>query len=104
MVLPGTEDKGKAELHVVALGPSAGPDVVITRGLDAGERLIVRGHRGLVDGAVARKVRHYDSIDQMRTAGAGLELAADKDDKDNDDDQASSQQSDGDEASEGKGQ
>lgn len=103
MVLPTDDEVGNAELHVVELGPSAGADVVITSGLAAGDRLIVRGHRGLVDGALARQVRHFDSIEQMRSAGAGLELG-EKNKKDKASDEATPQQSDGDDAAEGEGQ
>jgi RND family efflux transporter MFP subunit len=69
---------GTSELHIVELGPSDGPDVVITSGLADGDRLIVRGHRGLVDGALARQVRHFDSIEHMRTSGAAIDLSGSK--------------------------
>ena len=94
MLLPGDDTTTKAELHVVELGPGVGPDVLITGGISAGDRLIVRGHRGLVDGALARQVRHFDSIEQMRTSGAAIDVS---------DDQAS-QKSDGETASGEKGQ
>jgi membrane fusion protein, multidrug efflux system len=72
MVLGGDDEVANAELRVVELGPSSGPDVLILSGLSAGERLIVRGHRRLVDGATARAVRHFDDIEHMRTAGVKL--------------------------------
>lgn len=109
MVLPTDDEVGKAELRVVALGPSAGADVVITAGLAAGDQLIARGHRGLVDGAVVRRVRHFGSIKQMRSSGAGLAPDSEGDQTAPDGqtkpaDEASSQQSDGNDAAEGEGQ
>lgn len=98
MVLPGDDDVTKAELHVVELGPSAGPNVVITRGLEPGQRLIVRGHRGLVDGALARAVRHFDSIDTMRGAAAAADLSESASKN------ANPETSEGQKTSEGKGQ
>jgi RND family efflux transporter MFP subunit len=68
------EPVGEVELRVVELGPSDGPNVIITSGIAAGDRLIVRGHRGLVNGVLARQVRHFDSIETMRTSGAALDL------------------------------
>jgi membrane fusion protein (multidrug efflux system) len=94
---------GEAELRVVELGPSDGPNVVITSGLADGDRLIVRGHRGLVNGALASQVRHFESIEQMRGAGAAVDLSQKKP-ASQEDNQGNSQQSEADSASEGKGQ
>lgn len=48
---------GKAELHVVEIGAQRGGDVVVTKGLAAGDELIVQGHRSIVDGSPVRVVR-----------------------------------------------
>ncbi|MFW5966985.1 MAG: efflux RND transporter periplasmic adaptor subunit [Persicimonas sp.] len=79
MVLSGDDEVGEARMRVVELGPSSGPDVVVTDGLEAGDRLIVRGHRGLVNSARVRQVAHYDSIDKMRRGGGGVDLEDDED-------------------------
>lgn len=82
MVVDSIDEPGPAHLRVVDLGPSAGPDVVITDGLEPSDLLIVRGHRGLVNSARVNSVRHFESIDQMRSSGAGVDLGqASKDDK-----------------------
>ena len=49
-----TDDK--AELRQVKTGPSESGRIVVLDGLDAGEALIVRGHRNLVDGQRVRRV------------------------------------------------
>lgn len=79
MVLPGDEEVGEARMRVVELGPSSGPDVVVTDGLEPGARLIVRGHRGLVNSARVRQVDQYDSIEKMRRGGGGVDLEDDDD-------------------------
>jgi multidrug efflux pump subunit AcrA (membrane-fusion protein) len=43
-------DGDVARVRTVALGATQGNRVVVTQGLDAGEWLVVRGQRGLVDG------------------------------------------------------
>lgn len=48
MVVPGDDDVGYAEVRTIETGPGSRDDVVVTSGLDAGERLILRGHRGLL--------------------------------------------------------
>lgn len=48
---------GTAALRVVDFGAAQGNEVVITSGLQAGDKLIVRGHRSLVDGTPVRVVR-----------------------------------------------
>ena len=92
MVFPGTDEVGEAALRVVDLGPSRGPDVVVKSGLKQGARLIVRGHRGLVDGAHVRQVRHFDTLAHMRRAGASLELGGDEGDDGSDADDAATDQ------------
>lgn len=44
-------DSGVARERDITLGPDQGLLVIVERGLEAGDRLIVRGHRELVDGA-----------------------------------------------------
>ncbi len=65
MVLESDEDEGEAMVHVVEVGPSAGSDVVVLDGLEKGERLIVKGHRGLAEGTRVRVVS------QTETEGRG---------------------------------
>lgn len=48
---------GVAQLRVVEFGAAQGNEVVITSGLSAGDKLVVRGHRSLVDGSPVRVVR-----------------------------------------------
>jgi RND family efflux transporter MFP subunit len=52
---------GTAELRVVEFGEAQGNEVVVTSGLEAGERLVVRGHRSLVNGSPVRVVRELDA-------------------------------------------
>lgn len=71
MVYPGGEaPEGAAELRKLKLGPNAGERVVVLDGLRAGDRLVVRGHRGLVDGALVRQVSHWPTLEAFRTRGA----------------------------------
>jgi membrane fusion protein, multidrug efflux system len=56
MVLPGNGAEGEAVVRRVTLGPAKGNEVVVTEGLKAGERLIVKGHRSLADGSAVRVV------------------------------------------------
>ncbi len=44
------ENEGKAVRKTVELGPVEGANVLVRSGLDVGDRLIVAGHRELVDG------------------------------------------------------
>lgn len=46
----------KAELRAVELGPAKGENVAVLSGLNAGERLIIKGHRSLADGTKVRVV------------------------------------------------
>ena len=52
MVLSGTGREGKSELRRITIGPAKGNLVVVTEGLSAGDRLIVKGHRSIVDGTL----------------------------------------------------
>lgn len=53
MVVPGDSEIGDAEVRSIETGPGTRDDIVVYSGLDPGERLILRGHRGLVaDGGV----------------------------------------------------
>ncbi len=58
MVVKDLEDSvGEAALRIVTLGGSRGNAVVVTDGLEVGDKLIVVGHRNVVDGAPVRVVR-----------------------------------------------
>ena len=59
------EEQGRAEIREVQTGPGAGTRVLITKGLSAGDRLIIRGHRSVTGGAPVTAVRHYDSLDDL---------------------------------------
>ena len=50
------EQNGKAVRKSVVLGPVEGDNVLVRSGLDVGERLIVAGHRDLVDGQPVRVI------------------------------------------------
>lgn len=64
MIVTGDETKGRAETRTITLGPGAGNYVVVTDGLEAGQRVILRGHRGLVDGGFVEVI---DEAHQGRT-------------------------------------
>ncbi len=57
MVLPGSDAVGNAEIRKLELGPARGNELVVVSGLAAGERLIVKGHRGIVAGTRVKSVR-----------------------------------------------
>ena len=80
MVAP-TDDKGEvhAELRHLELGPSVKAQVLVTSGLEPGEHLVVRGHRGLVDGALVRKVNHWESIEEFRNPTQRIDLSSSDD-------------------------
>jgi membrane fusion protein, multidrug efflux system len=42
---------GVARVRTVTLGPGSGTEVVVLEGLSEGDQVILRGHRGLIDGA-----------------------------------------------------
>lgn len=56
MVVPGDESKGHAEIRPIETGPGTRDQVVVTDGLEAGDRLIRRGHRGLLGDAYVEVV------------------------------------------------
>lgn len=92
MVLPTDGKEGKAELHVVKLGPARGEVVVVAEGLKSGDRLIVKGHRSIVDGTLVKVVAD-------RTASEPEKPQAEQkpaDDKPADDESASKDKPDGD--------
>lgn len=63
MVLKGRDgDIGKAELRVVQISEARGNDVVVTEGLSAGDKLIVLGHRNVVDGTPVRVVKERPAM------------------------------------------
>jgi membrane fusion protein (multidrug efflux system) len=70
MVVTGlnAEGLGTAALRVVELGAAQGNEVVVTSGLQAGDKLIVRGHRSLVDGTPVRVVREVTAPTQAAPA------------------------------------
>ena len=77
MVFPNSEGGvAGAELRRVALGPNDGAEVLVKSGLEDGQRLIVRGHRGLVDGALVREVNHWESLEQFRNPQDRLNLGS----------------------------
>ena len=53
-------DQGTAQLRVVEFGEAKANEIVITKGLEAGDHLIVLGHRGIVDGTTVLVVRHRE--------------------------------------------
>lgn len=54
-------DAGKSSLRVVEIGEAKGNKIVITKGLQAGDKLIVLGHRNVVDGTMVRVVKDRDA-------------------------------------------
>lgn len=57
MVFTGDGAEGAAELRTVEVGPARGNEIVVTSGLAPGDRLIVKGHRGIVNGTRVNAVR-----------------------------------------------
>ena len=51
MVVAGDEEIGQARVRSIKTGPGTRDDIVVTQGLDVGDRLILRGHRGLIANA-----------------------------------------------------
>ena len=51
MVVPGDATEGSAEIRRIETGPGTRDEIVVLDGLEAGDRLILRGHRGLVNNA-----------------------------------------------------
>ena len=60
MVISGDGDVGNAETRSIETGPGSRDDIVVLSGLDVGERLILRGHRGLLGDA------RVEVIDEIR--------------------------------------
>lgn len=56
MVVAGDEEVGPAEVRRLTTGPGTRDEVVVLEGLEAGDRLILRGHRGLIGDATVRVV------------------------------------------------
>ncbi|MGM0555857.1 MAG: efflux RND transporter periplasmic adaptor subunit [Myxococcota bacterium] len=80
MVYPSEDsDTAEAELHQLDLGPNAGAQVLVKSGVNAGDRLIVRGHRGLVDGALVRQVNHWESLEEFRNPQGRIDLSSSDD-------------------------
>ncbi len=81
MVLPDDDKVGEAELRKVELGPARGNQVVVTKGLAAGDRLIVKGHRSIVDGTKVKSVEERQpSIDETPDAGESARRAEEEED------------------------
>ena len=73
-------DEGKAARQIVRLGGGVGDKVVILSGLEAGERVIVKGNEGLADGAdikegtpPKRKVPNGEAVAEEAPAEVVLE-------------------------------
>lgn len=67
-VVPGDAKSGQVELRRVTLGPGSGNRVVVTDGLDAGDRLVVRGHRSLTTDMPVTIVQTYPSLKDVLAA------------------------------------
>lgn len=67
-VVPGDAPSGQVELRRVTLGPGSGNRVVVTDGLDAGDRLVVRGHRSLTNNMPVKIVQTYPSLEEVLAA------------------------------------
>ena len=67
-------DEGVAKRQIVRLGSSVGDNIIIQSGIEAGERVIIRGNEGLNDGASVREgrppKRAIPSSDGEETASA----------------------------------
>ncbi len=81
MVLPGDSDVAQAELRTIELGPSTGDYIVVKSGISAGERLIVKGHRSIVDGTKVKVVAEQPStkLDGASEAPAASDAPSDAD-------------------------
>lgn len=77
MVVPReAEGEARAKLRHLELGPNVEAQVIVTSGLAPGDHLIVRGHRGLVDGALVREVNQWESIEEFRNPTRRLDLSS----------------------------
>lgn len=69
----------RAEIRQLTLGAAQGLMVVVTQGLDLGDRLVVRGHRDLRDGSLVRITETAETADGATAAdpvvvtGAGID-------------------------------
>lgn len=65
MVVPGEDDVANAEVRRIHTGPGTRDEVLVESGLDPGDRLVVRGHRGLIGDARVEVVeqRHMHAGD-----------------------------------------
>lgn len=72
VVIERKGDIAKAELRVVEIGESRGNSIVITKGLQPGDKLITRGHRNVVNGTVVRIVKDRTG-EQKEAAAAPVE-------------------------------
>ncbi len=59
MVVDGDEETGRAEVRSITTGPGTRNDVVVFSGLEPGERLVLRGHRGLIADAKVEVVEEH---------------------------------------------
>jgi membrane fusion protein (multidrug efflux system) len=57
-------DDGRAILRVVQMGAFVGSDVILLSGLDAGEQLVVEGHRTLQDGVPVEMISAADGTQE----------------------------------------
>lgn len=65
VVIPDSDaEVPRAEVRAVELGPGRGNRVVVTDGLEAGESLVVVGHRALTDGAPVDIVNRPSSLEE----------------------------------------
>lgn len=60
-------EQNKAVRRAVTTGPSRGPKLVVNEGLSSGDKLIVRGHRGISDGTRIEIVTEHTSLDGFLT-------------------------------------
>lgn len=56
-------EKGRAHRRAIVVGPDQGALVIVTEGLEAGEQLVVRGHRELVEGALVKVTENATAAD-----------------------------------------
>ncbi len=88
MIAPFDGEIGNAEVRPLLTGPGSDERILILEGLDAGDRLILRGHRGLIGDA---KVEVIDESHQDHSASATTDLLEDgadhHDDSDDSDDE-----------------
>ena len=74
VALVGPDDK--VSFRSVKLGPTTGSDVVVTKGLEAGERVIVEGLMKVREGMVVKPVKAMDTAAGTQPAPAAPPAAA----------------------------